>query len=492
MSEDKPQPAVFVIFGASGDLTKRKLIPALFSLYSKGRLPEKFAVVGFSRRPWGDDDFRAVALAGIQQFAGEHYDEAVWQAFALNLSHYQGELNGTLSYAGLKTKLDRLGVAAENRLYYLATPPKYFPEIVTHLGISGLVTETECWRRVIVEKPFGHDAQSAHQLNQVLHRHLQEHQIFRIDHYLAKETVQNILVFRFGNAIFEPLWNRNYIDYVQITAAEQVDVGSRAGYYDQAGVVRDMFQNHLLQLLSLVAMESPVSFGADDLRNEKVKVFSAVKKISSETVAATTVRAQYVGYLDAPGVAAASMTPTYAALKLSIDNWRWQGVPFYLRSGKALAKKSTEIIIQFKRPPHNLFPNSTEEKMLANHIALCIQPKEAIHLQFAAKEPDTVADMGLVKMDFQYNEYFGKNSSPEAYERLLLNALNGDASLFTRADGIELAWGIIDPILAAWESASAPAMTSYAPGSWGPDAADQLLAQDGRHWHKGCGDLGKK
>ena len=375
-----------------------------------------------------------------------------------------------------------------NRLYYLAIAPKLYEQAISNLGAANMVAENHGWRHVVIEKPFGHDLASAQALNTAVHKVLQEDQIYRIDHYLGKETVQNLLVFRFANALFEPVWNRNYIDHVQITATEQVDVGHRAGFYDGVGVVRDMMQNHMMQLLSLVAMEPPASFAADALRNERVKVLNAMRPITAENVAQHTVRAQYKGYCQAEGVAPNSETPTFAALRFYIDNWRWQGVPFYLRSGKALAEKSTEITIFFKRPPHIMFPLPADTQLAANYLSICIQPDEGIHFSFQAKVPDTAADMRTVDMSFHYNDAFGPTAIPEAYERLLFDALKGDASLFTRADAIELSWQLIDPILTGWASPSAPPLATYEPGSWGPKEADDLLVHDGFMWTQGCGN----
>jgi glucose-6-phosphate 1-dehydrogenase len=478
--------STIVIFGASGDLTRRKLIPALFNLYCKDRLPPRFQVVGFSRKEWSMDEFREKMLSGVQEFSRENLDQKAWKAFAQNLHYLTGNLSNSEDYLPLDKYLDKLAEPGANRLYYLATPPRFFPPIISSLGDNDMVSEGKGWRRVVIEKPFGQDLSSARALNAIVHSVLDEGQVYRIDHFLAKETVQNILVFRFGNTIFEPIWNRNYIDHVQITASETVDVGHRAGYYDQAGVLRDMFQNHLLQLLTLVSMEPPASFKADALRNEKVKVFSALRPIQPENFTTRTVRGQYKGYRLAPGVPEDSQTPTYAALQLFIDNWRWHGIPFYLRSGKSLAEKLTQILIQFKAPPHMMFPIPAEQEIKSNYLSLDIQPDEGIHLRFEAKIPDTAAEMRSVDMDFHYGDSFEAIAIPDAYERLILDALNGDASLFTRADGIELAWNIIDPIIHGWETDSAPPLTFYEPGSWGPEEGDDLLARDGRAWHKGC------
>jgi glucose-6-phosphate 1-dehydrogenase len=351
-----------------------------------------------------------------------------------------------------------------------------------------MTQEDSGWRRVIVEKPFGRDLPTAQSLNHALQSVFGEHQIYRIDHYLGKETAQNILFFRFGNTVFEPIWNRNYVDHVQITVAETVDVGHRAGFYDTTGVLRDMFQNHLLQLLTLVAMEPPASFEADAIRNEKVKLFSAVRTIRPEDMATETVRGQYRGYADEKGVGAGSQTPTYAALRFWIDNWRWQGIPFYLRSGKALAAKTSTITIEFRCPPHVMFPLPPGASVRRNILALCIQPDEGIHLRVEAKVPDTVAEMRSVEMEFHYRDGFREIGIPEAYERLLLDALQGDASLFTRSDGIEHSWKLIDPVIQGWEGPNAPPLGIYERGSWGPQEADEFINREARTWLQGCQD----
>ncbi len=474
-----------IIFGASGDLTYRKLVPAFYHLFGKDRLPENFHVLGLSRSEWDDETFRNRMEEGVKQFASDSFSQESWKAFREKLHYYPFDLSDAEGYRACAKHLAGIEKQKTNRMYYLATAPQFFPIAIQHLGDNGMVDDRDGWRRVIVEKPFGHDLQSAHQLNDTIHRYLREEQIYRIDHYLAKETVQNILVLRFGNTIFEPLWNRNYIDHVQITAAESVDVGHRGGYYDDSGVLRDMFQNHLLQLLSLVAMEAPASFDADALRNEKVKALATVRPIPLEKVYANVIIGQYDGYLKTKEVASNSRTPTYAAARLYLDNWRWQGVPFYLRSGKALKEKSTEILIQFNAPPHVMFPLEMGETIRANLLSICIQPHEGIHLRFEAKVPDTPAKMRSVDMDFHYDDDFGHLAIPEAYERLLLNALNGDASLFTRADGIEEAWRIIDPILTVCEAGVVP-IAKYPKGSWGPKEANEFMGQHGHEWRLGC------
>jgi glucose-6-phosphate 1-dehydrogenase len=473
-----------VIFGASGDLTRRKLIPALFHLYRKGRLPSRVQVVGFARRPYDHEEFRTRMLDGMRNLAGIEPDPAAWEDFSARLWYSRGNLDTPDDYKSLQAFLRELEGSPANRLYYLATAPRFYTTAVEYLGAAGLTGEDGGWRRIVVEKPFGHDLASAQALNHAIHAAFDERQVYRIDHYLGKETAQNVLFFRFGNTIFEPLWNRNYIDNVQITVAESVDVGHRAGYYDQAGVLRDMFQNHLLQLLALVAMEPPASFDADAVRNERVKVLSAVRPIALSD----TVCAQYQGYCEAEGVAPDSRTPTYAALKLHVDNWRWKGVPFYLRSGKAMADKTTEILIEFQCPPHVMFDLPPGGEFTPNILALCIQPDEGIHLKFETKVPDTTQETRSVNMEFHYQSSFGDERLPDAYERLLLDALNGDASLFTRSDGIEAAWQLIDQVVQGWEAPDALPLAIYEPGSWGPAEANDFLARDGRVWLRGCGE----
>ena len=484
------ESTIIVIFGASGDLTRRKLIPALYSLYLKKRMPDNFSIVGISRSPLSDDDFRAQVESGVQEFAASKYNAANWAEFAPRITYRPADLGSVEGMRQLDTYLRQIegDNGSCNRLYYLAIAPRLYEIAINNLGAAGMVTDNHGWRHVVIEKPFGHNLASAEELNTAIHKVLRESQIYRIDHYLGKETVQNLLVFRFANALFEPVWNRTYIDHVQITAAEKVDVGHRAGYYDGIGVVRDMMQNHMMQLLTLVAMEPPASFEANALRNEKVKVLSAMHPITPETVALHTVRGQYRDYCNAEGVSPNSETATYAAIRFYIDNWRWQGVPFYLRSGKALAEKSSEITIFFKRPPHIMFPLPADTQLAANFLSICVQPDEGIHFSFQAKVPDTAADMRSVDMTFHYNEAFGPTAIPEAYERLLFDALKGDASLFTRGDAIELSWRLIDPILAAWESDAAPPLAIYEPGSWGPKEADDLIRHDGFMWTQGCCD----
>ena len=482
-------PAAIVIFGASGDLTQRKLAPALHSLTCRGLLPEDSHVIGVARSELSDEAFRDRIYEGIANYARLKPGICeLWSEFASRHCYLTGDYDQPSTYTDLAARLKRLDNERGthgNRLLYLATPPELYPTIIEQLGRAGLNRSERGWTRIIVEKPFGHDLNSARDLNAQVHAVFDEQQVYRIDHYLGKETVQNIMTLRFANAIFEPLWNRNYVDHVQITVAETVGVGRRAGYYEKAGVLRDMFQNHLMQLFTLTAMEPPAIFEANALRDEKVKVLRATRPIVD------TVRGQYVGYREEPGVAERSRTPTYAAIRLMIDNWRWRDVPFYLRSGKRLAAKTTEIAIHFRHVPHMLFPLPPDKQMTPNVLWLCLQPDEGIHLRLEAKQPGAGMHTESVDLEFHYADQFGASALPDAYERLLLDALQGDAALFARADEVELAWGLIDPVLEQWRLTDG-APEEYKPETWGPRAADAFLAQHGRAWGYGCAGNGNR
>ena len=480
---------VIVIFGGSGDLTSRKLVPALFSNFRKGRLPEPIRIIGMSRTPIGDDAYREKLAGALRASDPAQFDQAAWEKFASCITYTAGDIETPGAYQALARTIVR-GGAPVQCLYYLATAPRYYRDVIGRLAEAAMITEADGgpYRRIIVEKPFGRDLSSARGLNDELHRLLRESQIFRIDHYLGKETVQNVLMLRFGNAIFEPLWNRNHIDHVQITVAETVGVEHRAGYYEGAGALRDMFQNHLLQLMTLVAMEPPAVVDADSLRNEKVKILTALREIPEEHSRHYTIRGQYRGYTTEEGVNPRSTTETYAALQAYIDNWRWQGVPFYMRSGKCLAGKCSEIIVQFRRPPTQIFDvQAGVTELFTNHLSICIQPDEGLHLRFITKVPDQGMHTRPVDMEFRYRDSFGDGPIPEAYERLLLDALQGDASLFTRGDEIELAWKFIDGVRSGWEAGDGAPLEIYERGTWGPAGADTLLARERRWWKHDCG-----
>ncbi len=490
------EPCTLVIFGASGDLAHRKLIPALYNLALDGSLPSPFGLVGYSRSAYSDDEFRAEMKESSNEFSRRRpVEPAVWEKFEKGMSYCAGTFDDLQGYQRLKAALEasekRTGVPG-NRIFYLATPPSAFTPILNNLAASGLIKKGDStpWTRVIIEKPFGRDLASARALNQTVHAAIDERCVYRIDHYLGKETVQNIMALRFANSIFEPLLSRRHVDHVQITVAEEIGVEGRGGYYEEAGVLRDMVQNHMMQLLTLTAMEAPVAFDADAVRDEKVKVLRAIRPIGKDEVGRLTVRGQYQetkvgdkvlpGYRAETGVAKDSLTPTFVGLSLSVDNWRWAGVPFYLRTGKRLARRLTEIAIQFESIPHALF-NHEQSGDRPNTLILRIQPDEGIAIRFAAKVPGEAMQLREVTFDFRYGSAFGEQA-PEAYERLLLDCILGDATLFTREDEVEASWKLMDPILQGWKEH--PKVAPYESGSWGPSDSDELLARDGRAWRR--------
>jgi glucose-6-phosphate 1-dehydrogenase len=489
------QPCSIVIFGATGDLTHRKLLPALYNLAADGELPPAVTVIGFARRPKSDDDFRKEMEDAVKKFSRQTVRDEIWKTFGQSIFYHQSDFadeNGFKTLAERLDKIDKERGTRGNRLFYFAVGPDQFEPILKHLKAVGLNRAREgSWARVIVEKPFGTDLASARELNRVISNSFSEEQTYRIDHFLGKETAQNILVLRFANAIFAPLWNRRYMDHIQITAAETLGVEGRAGYYEGAGALRDMVQNHLLQLLCLVAMEAPTDLSADSIRDEKVKVVRSLRHFTPDQVAANVVRGQYAegaingkpvpAYRKEEKVDPKSMTDTFVALRLHIDNWRFWNVPVYMRVGKRLPKSATEISVHFKKAPMVLFNKETNE---ANVLVIRIQPDEGISLRIQAKMPGTSFRIEPVKMDFHYGTSFGK-ASPEAYERLLLDAMSGDATLFARRDEVEEAWGFIDQIENAWAAKkNAPDLYFYPAGSWGPDEADELLARDDRAWRR--------
>jgi glucose-6-phosphate 1-dehydrogenase len=489
-------PCTVVIFGAAGDMTKRKLLPALYNLKASGLLPSEFAIVGVARKEKSHEQFREEQSREIHEFATGVVDDALWAPLRDTMYYQSGEFADPRVYAGLTTLLDEVARrhrTGGNVLFYLATPPAFFAEIARQLGAAGLTRQVNgAWRRLVIEKPFGRDLDSARQLNRVLAGVLAEDQIYRIDHYLGKETVQNIMVFRFANGIFEPVWNRRYVDHVQITVGETVGVEDRGNYYETAGVLRDMIQNHILQLLALVAMEPPISFDADPVRDERVKVLKAIRPMKPEDVLRWTVRGQYgngrlgtatvPAYRDEPKVAPTSTVETYAALRLEVENWRWAGVPFYVRSGKRLPARNTEISIQFRRPPLLLFQQARIDEIEPNRLVLHIQPDEGIELLMKAKRPGTTTRLQTVKLDFTYKD-FGDQAAATGYERLLYDSMIGDSTLYHRTDMVEAAWAIATPVLDVWQSLPPRDFPNYAAGTWGPAAADELIQRDGgRRW----------
>lgn len=490
-----PDACAVVVFGATGDLTSRKLMPALYNLARGRLLANGFSIVGFARRDWGDEQFRQAMKDAVSKYSREPVDADLWDSFARRLHYVSANFDDLEGYKRLGERLSKQDSAhgsAGNRLFYLATPPTAYASIAQHLGEAGLSRggREGGWARLVVEKPFGRDLESARELDRQLGLVFRERQIFRIDHYLGKETVQNIMVFRFANGIFEPIWNRRYVDHIQVSVAETVGVEGRGSYYEESGALRDMVQNHLLQVLALVAMEPIASFRGDAVRDEKVKVFHAIRPI--EDVEADTVRGQYTagailgkpvpGYREEPGVSPNSTIESYAALRLEIENWRWEGVPIYLRVGKRLPKRATEVAITFKTAPLQLFHQFSSDQPTPNLLVLRIQPDEGISLRFGAKVPGTRSDVRPVNMDFRYGTSFGSDA-PEAYERLLLDAMLGDATLFTRWDSVEAAWELLDPVLTGW-ARGASRLQMYAAGTWGPERAQQLIERDGREWHR--------
>ena len=494
----KAPPNVMIIFGSTGDLTSRKLIPALFHLFRADLLPDTFAVVGIGRKPLDDHSYCRHLGKKIMEYVGDSFDQSTWEKLSERIHYLQGDIGQPSTYDELNRLLntiDQQRLTENNYLFYLAVPPSLFGSITNHLSDAGLLQESaDYWRRVVIEKPFGHDLESARKLNSRLHQHLSEEQIYRIDHYLGKETVQNIMVFRFANGFIEPLWNRQHIDHVQITVAESVGVESRGPYYEEAGALRDMVPNHLLVLLGFLTMEPPNSFDALAVRDEINKVLDAIEPLSPEQVLQHAVRGQYAegsmpdgknveGYRESPGVKPDSTTETYAALKLKMDNWRWAGVPFYLRTGKAMPEKYTEVAIQFKNAPRNMFKNTDTQSMKADMLVLRIQPNEGIQMSFGAKVPGPTMRVETVKMDFSYVDYFG-NKPATGYETLIYDCMNGDATLFKHADTVEKGWEIVQSVLDVWNALPPRDFPNYQAGTWGPRAADELLKNDSRNWRR--------
>lgn len=498
-SEDKTKPAkpcVLIIFGASGDLAKRKLIPALFNLGTSKLLPENFAVVGIGRRDLSKEEFRNHLSGELCDFVSCEINPRLREWLKDRLYYVRGNIDDPNLYKDLNktlAEIDAKHKTGGNYLFYLSVPPSLFGKAAQSLAKEKLTLETNGnWRRIIIEKPFGRDLKTATKLNQELQKHLAESQIYRIDHYLGKETVQNILVFRFANGIFEPIWNRRYIDHVQITVSEQIGVGHRAAFYEEAGALRDMVPNHIFQILSYITMEPPYSFDSEAVQNEKAKVLQSIKPIPKDEVLNWTVRGQYSSgmiegeavpsYRKEPKINPKSNVETFVAMKLMLDNWRWADVPFYIRTGKRMAKRVSEIAIFFKKPPYTLFRDTPVEHLETNVLIIRIQPDEGISLSFGAKVPGPLLELGNMKMDFSYCDYFEGRKPFIGYETLLLDCMKGDSTLFLRSDNVELAWKNIDSILEVWKNKTAKGFPNYKAGSWGPQSADQLLAKDGRHW----------
>jgi len=504
-ADRNPQACAMVIFGVSGDLTSRKLMPALYDLYVTVPLPPGFTIIGISRRDWSDEEFRSEMRKAVHEFATRPITDDTWDSFARGLFYVSGNFDDPGIYGKLRERLESVDSERGtngNRLFYLATPPSFYEEISQGLGSAGLVRRQEIysdprangWNRIVIEKPFGHDLESAQHLNMAIKQVFAEQQVYRIDHYLGKETVQNVLAFRFANILFEPVWNRHYVDQVQITVAESLGIENRATYYEEAGALRDMIQSHMLQLVSVVAMEPPAFFNGDALRDEKVKVLRSVVPLNGETIAHHVVRGQYAqgyvagsevpGYRDEDGVSPESKTETFVALKLEIDNWRWNGVPFYLRTGKRLPRRVTEIAIQFKSVPHLMFKLTEGQSLPPNVLTMRIQPDEGISLRVAAKVPGAGTKLQPVQMDFDYGASFGQ-AGPDAYVRLLLDAMLGDPTLFARDDEIDTAWSLMQPIMEAWsDSPWTQSLPMYEAGTWGPVEAELLMAGDRRTWRR--------